>query len=232
MNNNNAQTPINFSRPLWISGIVILTMFAFSFWTWSQLPAGTEIPVHWGVNGQPDRYGGVFEGLFLLPLITAGLAGLLYVIPRIEPRKFNLQQSIKPYKIVWVLTVLLMAVIHTVANLWVLGYSDSLPINIILPIGLGIMFMGIGNFMGKVRSNYMFGIRTPWTLTSELSWNKTHRLGGKLFLLFGLVLFIDGLFFAGAGLFPVIMVGVFSILVVTFAYSYWVWREDTAVQTG
>ena len=229
---NNTHDKKQLTRPLIISGIVILGMLLISFWTWSQLPAGTEIPVHWGIDGQPDRYGGVFEGLFLLPLITAGVVALLYAVPYIEPRRFNLQQSLKPYYIVWILTVLLMGAIHVMANLWALGYSDSVPINIILPIGLGIMFMGIGNFMGKVRSNYMFGIRTPWTLTSELSWNKTHRLGGKLFFVFGLVMLLDGLFFTGGNMFPIIMVGVIGILIVTFGYSYWIWKDDPAVQTG
>ena len=57
----------------------------------------------------------------------------------------------------------------------------------VLTAAIGVMLIVMGNFMGKIRSNFVFGMRTPWTLSSELSWNKTHRLTGKLFMLWGLV---------------------------------------------
>ena len=232
MNNNSQGTPNQFTRPLMISTIVVIAMFALSAWTWFQIPAGEQVPVHWGIDGQPDRYGSPLVGLFMLPLVSIALIALLYFIPRLEPRKFNLEQSIKPYRVVWVLTILFLGALHIVTTLWVLGYGDLAPINKLLPIGLGILFIGMGNFMGKVRSNYIFGIRTPWTLSSELSWNKTHRLGGKLFLGFGLILLIDGLLFAGAAMFPLTMIGVFAILAVVLPYSYWIWKNDPAAQTA
>ena len=73
-------------KPLLIaSGIVIVAMFAVSWWAWGQVPAGAEIPVHWGVDGQPDRYGGKFEGLMLMPLIVLAVAALLCRHPSHRP---------------------------------------------------------------------------------------------------------------------------------------------------
>jgi uncharacterized membrane protein len=41
---------------------------------------------------------------------------------------------------------------------------------------------GIGNVLGKLRSNFFVGIRTPWTLSSEHVWDQTHRWAGRLFV--------------------------------------------------
>jgi uncharacterized membrane protein len=91
---------------------------------------------------------------------------------------------------------------------------------------LGILFMAIGNYLGKVRSNFMFGIRTAWTLSSEISWNKTHRLGGWLFFITGLLVFLSGLWRNGELTFGLLFAGTLSSVILLFGYSYWVWKSD------
>ena len=56
--------------------------------------------------------------------------------------------------------------------------------------GVCLLFALLGNVLGKVRRNFYIGIRTPWTIANETVWNATHRLGGKLFFLCGLVGFV------------------------------------------
>jgi uncharacterized membrane protein len=93
--------------------------------------------------------------------------------------------------------------------------------------GLGIMLFITGNFLGKIRSNFMFGVRTPWTLSSDLSWNRTHRLAGWLFVCGGAAMLCGAI--AGLRGVPQIVI-LFSWLAVTLvastAYSYVVWRND------
>jgi len=62
----------------------------------------------------------------------------------------------------------------------VLGYAFNLTAWVMATAGL--IFIIMGNFMGQIRQNNLFGIRTPWTLKSKLSWDKTHQLGSKLFI--------------------------------------------------
>lgn len=217
-----------FKTILLISGGVILFMFALSGWAVFQIPADAKIPVHWGIDGQPDRYGGRFEGLFLMPLIMTAVVALLAVVPKIEPRRFNLDQSIKPYRAVWLGLLLFFGLLHTALVISALG--RAVPISLIISAGLGLLFMVIGNYMGKVRSNFMFGIRTPWTLASDLSWDKTHRLGGKLFMAAGGAILLAGLFATPTFAFQVMMVGTLGTVIVTFVYSYLIWRQDPAVQ--
>ncbi|MCB0144848.1 MAG: SdpI family protein, partial [Caldilineaceae bacterium] len=171
------------STMLIFSAVVIGIMFLIAAWAWMQLPADASIPVHWGINGEADRYGGKFEGLLMPPLITLGIVLLMAFIPRLDPRGENIVRSSAAYKAIWVVIMLFMLLIYGIALLAIFGWP--LDIGRIVGGAVGILFIILGNYMGKIRSNYTMGIRTPWTLASELSWNKTHRLGGKLFVTLG-----------------------------------------------
>jgi len=208
------------------SAVIIGIMFLLAAWSWLRIPEGASIPVHWGINGEADRYGGKFEGLLLLPVITLLAALLLSLIPRIDPRGENIARSAKAYKSIWFVTLLFMLAIYVMSILAALGWAINMG-RIIGP-ALGILFIILGNYMGKIRSNYTVGIRTPWTLASELSWNKTHRLGGKLFVALGLLVLVMALFGQGALTFYVLLAGLLITLITLFAYSYIVWKSDPA----
>ncbi len=218
---------MNLRTPLMISGILILAMFLLGGYAWIQLPADQQIPVHWNAAGEADRYGGKFEGLMLLPIIGAGTIVLLAVIPRIDPKRINIERSGKAYGMTMIGVIVFLTFLYITTTLQTLGYAVSL--NRILPIGMGIMFMIIGNYMGKVRQNYMFGIRTPWTIASELSWNKTHRMGGWLFFGFGLLFTLFGVISGSAAWLLPMIGGLLVLVVILMAYSYYVWRNDPAI---
>ncbi len=218
---------MNLRTPLMISSILILAMFLMGGYAWMQLPADQQIPVHWNAAGEADRYGGKFEGLLLLPLISVGVVALLAVIPRIDPKRINIERSGKAYGMVMIGTMFFMTLIYITTTLTTLGYNLSL--NRILPVGMGVMFMIIGNYMGKVRQNYMFGIRTPWTIASELSWNKTHRVGGWMFFGFGLALTLFGLLSSSATWVVPFIAMVALLVAILMGYSYFVWRNDPAM---
>ncbi|MCX6050587.1 MAG: SdpI family protein [Chloroflexi bacterium] len=227
MNRQNSQ---NNPSKLWLfSGIVLLVMAGLSVWAWQRLPAAAAIPVHWNLSGTPDRYGSKLEGLFLLPLVTAGMALLFTIILYVDPLRQNIQRSNKAYSTVWVVLMLFMAILHTATILIALGWTIN--IGVVITIALGMLFMVLGNYMGKIRRNYTFGIRTPWTLASDLVWDKTHRLGGKVFMLAGLLILFSTLF-VGSSLQMVVMLGgIFGATVVVIVYSYLVWRNEPTQQT-
>ena len=216
---------LNTRNNIVISTIIVLLMLAASAWAWTQLPAGSQIPMHWNAAGEVDRWGNKLEGLFMLPAITAGLIALLAIVPRIDPRRSNLAQSQKAYGAVWIGTILLMAAIHaaTLAS----AFGRDVDITLIVPFAMGLLFMVIGNYMGKIRSNFHFGIRTPWTLSSELAWNKTHRLGGRLFMLFGFLMVLSGFIGQSGGWrLPFLLGGVTLTAIIPIGYSYFVWKSD------
>ncbi len=216
---------IKLGKMILFSAVVLLIMVVFSGWVGTQLPDDTRIPTHWNARGEVDGYSSKAMGLFMTPGVMAGLCVLMALLPFITPRKENLWKSIKVYKICWVGVLLFMLVIHSVALLAALGVP--VPMSIVVYVGIGALFIVIGNWLGKVRSNFIMGVRTPWTLSSELSWNKTHRLAGKLFVGVGLAMLVSGLFFSTHPAAAKVMItGVILLVLVPVTYSWWVWKND------
>lgn len=223
------KTQFNLKTTWLVSALIIVLMIGLSAWAWVQLPADASLPVHWNAAGEADRYGGKAEALLLLPAVMVGVLLLFSLIRFIDPLRANIARSGQAYRAVLLGVLFFMAVLHTGAILSALGY----PINIglLAAPAVGLMFVVMGNYMGKIRRNYMFGVRTPWTLASDLAWNKTHRITGKLFVLSGL-LTIGATFLGPTIAFFTMMASILSTVIFAMIYSYLVWKRDPAMQTA
>lgn len=204
--------------------ITIILMLTASVFTWQKLPADVRIPVHWNITGQPDRYSGKFMGLMLMPIVTIVMVIVMLVAPVVEPRQKNIQSSRKAYNMILSAIVLMMAFLHFIILIAALGE----PINVMkgVCLGIGLVFILIGNYSGKIRSNFMLGVKTPWTLSSELSWYKIHRLAGRLFILLGAIVGLSGLTLPGLAVFIILLVGVVGLVATITIYSYLIWKRD------
>lgn len=194
-----------------------------SLLAWFELPADALIPIHWGLCGEPDRFAGR-QALFYLPLMVLGVAAVLVVVPLIEPRKLNLERSAKAYVMIAAAVMAILVGVHIVSIYGALGGEANMAG--VLSILMGALFAIIGNYLGKVRSNFFVGVRTPWTLSSELSWNKTHRVAGRLFVAAGVLMILLALLappeLAMGVPMAVLGIGVVGVVV----YSYIVWKAD------
>lgn len=202
----------------------LLAMAGLAVWAWIRFPADARIPIHWNLAGEIDRYAGKAEGVLLLPLVCLCLVALFAVLPLIEPRRANLQKSAKPYALTSMALLCFMLLLYGAILAIACGMSIRLPQ--VIQAGAGVLFILIGNYMGKIRSNFMFGIRTSWTLSSELSWNKTHRLGGWLFVLLGILVFLSAFWMSPPHGIVVTLAGTLFVAVVTTVYSYRIWKND------
>lgn len=222
-------------RELIGSGVLIVPALALAGLGWMGTDATTQIPVHWGVDGQPDRYGGRTEAFLLLPAIMIVLTGVFAILPAIDPRGRNLQRSRVVLGTAWMGVLALMLFVQaTLVGLglgWIAAGDETLVPTLILS-GVGALYVLLGNVLGKARPNWFVGIRTPWTLSSDLSWDKTHRLTGRLMVVGGLVLLI------GVWLLPVdrqiwlVLASALTPAVTGIIYSFFVWRSDPARQTS
>jgi len=223
------------SKPLWlrflvIAGILIFCVSAATLWVRLQVPDGARIPMHWNAKGEINDWGGT-GSLWLMPLVMIGMIALFAVLPRLEPRQGTALLNSKPYLITGLGSLFVLACVQ-VGVVFTAQGKDFPMIPFIFTL-VGLLFVVIGNYLGKIRSNFVIGIRTPWTLSSELSWNKTHRLGGKLFALLGILLIV-----AGWRKWPdpfltwVLLGGVFLLVASTATYSYFVWKSDPARMQG
>lgn len=204
--------------------LIVAAMLLLSALAWVRIPAGTRVPVHWNAGGQVDRYGSRFEGLMVMPLVSLFMAALLAFLPLFEPRRSNLLKSSRAYFMTCLAVLVFLLIMHSAMVLTALGRDVSVPG--VTMSAAGVIFIVIGNYLGKTRSNFFYGIRTPWTLSSELSWARTHRLGGKLFMLLGVVLLASVFFLPPAWLIGILMVGLIGLTVLLMVYSYVVWKND------
>lgn len=204
----------------WALWLIILGTLVFGLVIYPRLPE--QVPIHWNAAGEVDDYGSRFMGAFGLPLMNLGLVLLLKFMPAIDPRRHNYEKFKGFYQIfIWTF-VLFMTGLYFLTIAWALGYRPS--ISMFTKLGLGIMFMILGNYMGKVRPNWFVGIRTPWTLENEEIWLKTHRLGGPLMFGAGLVTLFLAFFEHPITFFLVIAV-IMAASLVPMVYSYGLYRQ-------
>jgi uncharacterized membrane protein len=193
---------------------VILASFAVGIYLYPSMP---DIVVsHWNSQGQPNGYVSKFMGLFLMPFIAIIMAVLFLIIPKIDPLKENIEKFKNYYDNFILLIILFLLYVHALTIFWNLGYKLDL-IRLLLP-AFGILFYFCGIMVENAKKNYFIGIRTPWTLSSENVWNKTHRIGGKLFKLGGIVAFLSILIPKYS--FVLFTATIFFITIYTITYSY------------
>jgi len=206
--------------------LLVAAMFAGALVVWPAAPE--QIPVHWNAQGDVDRYGGKVEGLLLLPLMTLAIYLLTRYLPRIDPGRANYARFGGAYAAIRIGVLLLMAGVYAVVLAWVL--KRPVDVSRLLPLAVGALFVLIGSVLGKVRPNWFVGIRTPWTMSSKISWVRTHRLGGWLFMALGVLFAASGAFKLGSFGF-VVIAAVIAVVVILFGYSYVVWKADPEKQS-
>lgn len=192
---------------------------------WDQLPE--QMASHWNANDEVDGYISKFWGVFLMPLVTLGMFALFLVIPGIDPLKANIAQFRDVFNIFIALIVAFMLYVHGLTLAWSLGYQNFKMSTAMLPF-MGVLFIAIGYMLKKAKRNFFIGIRTPWTLSSDTVWEKTHQLGSILFMLSGAFAIVGG-FLGGMTAFWLMFVPLIGSTVVLVAYSYVLYRNETRV---
>lgn len=190
---------------------------------WNQLPE--QMASHWNVNDQVDGYMSKFWGVFLMPLISIGMLLLFLIIPSIDPLKANIAQFRETFNIFIALIVAFMLYIHGLTLTWSLGYQGFQMSAAMLPF-MGVLFIAVGHMLRRAKRNFFIGIRTPWTLSSDSVWDKTHQLGSILFMLSG-AFAIAGSFFGGRIAFWLIFVPLIGSTLFLVIYSYVLYRNET-----
>lgn len=201
-----------------VSLIFVVVMLGVAVWIYPHLPAQT--PSHWGADGTVNGWMPRFWAAAIWPLLMLGLSLIYALLPVISPRKFEIAPFARTYGIIVMATLAFLLVVGTTALLAGAGYHVS--VELVAPIAVGALLMVIGNFMGKFRKNFFVGIRTPWTLTSDVVWERTHRLAGWLFVVAGLVWIVGGLQHASP---VVLVVAALAAGFIPAIYSYFLYRR-------
>jgi uncharacterized membrane protein len=189
---------------------------------WDLMP--DQMASHWNAADQVDDTMSKFWGVFLVPIMAGGMFVLFMVLPQIDPLKANIAKFREWFNLFIVLILLFFGYIWILTLLWNLGYTSFRMSQAMLP-AMGLLFMYVGYMLRKAKRNFFIGIRTPWTLSSDYVWDKTHQLGSVLFFLSGILALIGSAFGDNAIWFVMIpLLGSALFLVV---YSYVLYQRET-----
>ena len=177
---------------------------------------------HWNAAGDLNGTMPKFWGLILIPLLMYGFCALLVVLPRIDPLRNNYQKFQDYYDGFILVFAVFFFFVQLQIILWGLGIHIS-P-NLTLPVMIGILFIYIGFLIGHAEPNWFVGIRTPWTLSSDSVWKKTHQRGATLFKLAGVVSMIGIL--AGIYAWLFILIPAIAVALYTVVYSYILFTKE------
>lgn len=201
--------------------LIILATAGLAVYFYQNFP--DQVVTHWNITGEPDDWGGKTGVALGLAAIIPGVYLLFNVLPYLDPKRDRYTEFRSVYFVFRNLFVGLFFLVYVASGLANLGYGIN--IKFVIPFLIGTMFLFMGNYMAKLKPNWFIGIRTPWTLSSENVWNRTHRFGGWMFVLFGIILMATPLLpdTLSIGLF---VAGVFAAIVGTIGYSYIAYRQE------
>jgi len=195
--------------------IIVAIPFVYLYTIWNKLP--NKVPLPWDINGEVNRYGDKSE-LILIPFILPFLVYVIFLlIPLIDPKGKikKMGRKFQSLKLILTLAMSLLAIfiIHSAL------FKEMANPNVIL-LGIGILYLVLGNYFKTIKPNYFIGIRTPWTLESEQVWTDTHKMAGKLWFVGGFLVVIFSLVLNYQLNMKIFLAITLVITVVPIIYSY------------
>ena len=180
-----------------------------------------RMATHWNAQGVVNGYSGRLSGLLLIPAIMLGIQIFFMVIPHIDPMKENINAFKRQFDGFTLLIALFLAYLLGVVVVWNGGVRFSMS-GMMAP-AFGLLFYGIGALLKGIKRNWFIGIRTPWTLSSDEVWDRTHEMGSTVFKIVGALAVLGAVFPAHMILFMLgpVIVGSLGIVV----YSYMIFRQ-------
>ncbi len=207
-------------KTLIITSIMILLPVVFGLVMWDKLP--NPMPTHFGADGQADGWSHKSFAVFGLPLIMLAVHLICIFASTADPKSKNYSEKLFGI-IVWLCPVLSIFT-EAMTYAYALGYTMNITKYVMMFVS--VLFIIIGNYLPKCRHNYTLGVKLPWTLADENNWNATHRVGGYVWMIGGVVLLINGFFFN----MYVFMAVVLSMVLIPTIYSYMYYRKHGVVE--
>jgi uncharacterized membrane protein len=207
----------------WLGPAVVAAMWVFVAAVYGRLP--DEIPSHWNLRGEVDDWMQKPWGALVHAFIATVMLGTLWILPRIDPRRANVEHSADDRRLLINLLIVFFAAVQVLT----LGEALGWPVDVgrAIPVAIGLLFVGIGNYLPRIRSNWFLGIRTPWTMSSDRVWRATHRVGGRAFVGAGLLMALSALLPVDARAWAT-GIAIALALALPLVYSYVAWRREAA----
>ena len=203
-----------------ISFLFVVAMFGLGYWLQPTLPA--QLPSHWNIAGEVDAYASKDFVVFQIPTFVLCILILLMWLPTTDPKHENVKHN-QPYynQLVLMMTFFFFS-LHAYTIAWAYGFRMN--VGQFMSVLIGLLFVVIGAALNNIKQNWFFGIRTPWTISNEMIWEKTHKVAGNLFKAAGILV-------AGFSLydpvksFQIMMAMIIAIVTWSIVYPYILWKK-------
>ncbi|HZH38400.1 MAG TPA: SdpI family protein [Flavisolibacter sp.] len=211
------------AAPNWIAIMIALVPAAYLALVWNDLP--DVVPVHFGSDFKPDRYGKKEEMLVvtaITTLVAIGVYFLLNNLHRIDPKRKGTGTPSSFNKLAMGLVVFIAAMTVII----IASAKGSLNFQkLVFPV-MGLFFAFIGNYMNNIKPNYFAGIRLPWTLSSDENWRRTHLLAGKLWFGGGIIIALLGVILPISALLPAFFTIMVIMVIIPVVFSYRLFKQQ------
>jgi len=208
-------------RSRWFGLVVAALAAALSVWAYPRLPE--TVATHWNLRGTPDGFSARLWAVAAMPLVMLAMTGVFNVLPKLDPRRDNYTKFLDSYWLIANAIIVFSGVAHALIIANGLGYT--VQVDRLLPLGVGLLFAFLGNYLTRIEPNWFIGIRTPWTLSSDTVWRKTHRTGGWLFVIGGIVI-AAGAFAPRGAFLPLFVVTIVVVTLIPVVQSYILWKRE------
>lgn len=180
-----------------------------------------KMPVHYGFYGNVDRFGSKYENLiFPILIIFLALFLLLYSHSKKNVTK-NKSFNIIGFSIICLSNLFIFISLYNCFSPKIYNTTN------LTNAALCLFFIICGNFLPKLRKNGFLGIRVSWTLKNETVWNKTHRLGGFIWVVGGCIMLPLCLFAPTAYASIIMFSGLLLLVIIPILYSYIIYKKIT-----
>ncbi len=200
---------------------IVIAMFIAGAALYQYLP--DPMPTHWNFAGEPDSWGAKYWAAWLIPGLALLLTGLFPLISKIDPRHKNYKNFAKAWNGIQTTIIAFFAYLYGVMLYITVAQADGELMGRLMLAGIGLMFVILGNYMGKVRWNYFVGLKTPWALDDPEVWQKSQRFAGWFFVFGGLVFMFEAWWYQWLGW--VFGITIAAIVLVPTVYSYLVSKK-------
>ena len=200
-------------KTLLITSIVTILPMLIGVICWNRLP--DVMATHFGLNNEANGFSSKALAVFGLPAFLLAILWVGALVTSRDPKKQNISPKVFSLTL-WIVPVLSLFV---AATMYPINLGYKLDVIFFAELLLGMLFIIIGNYLPKARQNYTIGIKIPWTLANEENWNRTHRLAGYLWMIFGILIVLIGVtrFVPAAWLIGIILM----MVLVPCIYSFW-----------
>ncbi|MBI5654849.1 SdpI family protein [Candidatus Uhrbacteria bacterium] len=205
----------------WVRICIVAAMFVVGLVLYPYLPE--MVPTHWGIEGEPNAWGPKIWGAWIIPLMSLAFLILFPLLPKLDPKRENYEHFKKSWGTIQTALVGILGYMYAV-TMYVTFYPQyNSYVGKAVTFGIGVLFVILGNVMGKVRQNYFVGLKTPWTLNDPEVWQKSQRFSGWMFVLAGLAFIIESIVWIA--IVPVFIMTISLTVVAPIVYSYLLSRK-------